>query len=45
MAGISVHRLLNPVTIQFDHAIFVAVVGLVVNLLSILLMNDQPHEF
>lgn len=44
MAGMSVHRLVNPVTIQFNQAIFVAVVGLVVNLLSILLLNDQPHE-
>ena len=44
MAGISVQRLFRPVTIQFNQAIFVAVVGLAVNLLSILLLKDHPHE-
>jgi len=44
MAGLSVQRLFQPVTIQFNQAIFVAVVGLAVNLLSILLLNDHPHE-
>lgn len=43
MAAISVHRLLQPVTIQFNQAIFVAVVGLAVNLLSIFLLNDHPR--
>ncbi len=44
MIGISVHRLLSPLAIQFDQAILVAIVGLVVNLLSVLLLNDHPHE-
>jgi len=44
MAGISVQRLFQPVTIQFNQAIFVAVVGLAVNLLSILLLKDHPRN-
>jgi len=44
MAGISVQRLFQPVTIQFNQAIFVAVVGLAVNLLSIFLLKAHPHE-
>lgn len=43
MAVISVYRLFQPVTIQFNQAIFVAVVGLAVNLLSIFLLNDHPR--
>ena len=45
MTGISVHRLFQPVTIQFNQAIFVAFVGLAVNLLSILLLNGHPHKY
>ncbi|OGV70948.1 MAG: hypothetical protein A2283_17375 [Lentisphaerae bacterium RIFOXYA12_FULL_48_11] len=41
MAGISIHRLFQPVTIQFDQAILVTFIGLVVNLVSILLLNDH----
>lgn len=41
MAGISIHRLFQPVTIQFDQAILVTFIGLAVNLVSILLLNDQ----
>ena len=44
MAGISVQRLFQPVTIQFNPAIFVAFVGLAVNLFSIFLLTDHPHE-
>lgn len=44
MAGISVQRLFQPVTIQFNQAIFVAVVGLAVNLLSLFLLNDHHRE-
>jgi cation diffusion facilitator family transporter len=40
----SAHRLMEPVTIQFDEAIGVAVVGLAVNLLSALLLKDHEHE-
>lgn len=43
MAVISVYRLFQPVTIQFNQAIFVAVVGLAVNLLSIFLLNDHSR--
>jgi cation diffusion facilitator family transporter len=44
MTGMSVHRLFSPVTIQFNQAIFVAVIGLIVNLLSIMLLDDHTHE-
>ncbi len=44
MIGLSVSRLLNPATIQFDQAIFVAVIGLVVNLVSIFLLGDGSHD-
>jgi cation diffusion facilitator family transporter len=43
MAVISIQRLLDPVTIRFDQAILVAVVGLIVNLLSIFLLQARPH--
>ena len=36
-------RLINPVTIQFNEAIIVAVLGLIVNLLSVYLLRDQGH--
>ncbi|MFA5342688.1 MAG: CDF family Co(II)/Ni(II) efflux transporter DmeF [Kiritimatiellia bacterium] len=44
MAGISVLRLFHPAPIQFNQAIFVAVVGLAVNLLSLFLLSDRQHE-
>lgn len=50
MAYESVTRLLRPTTIQFDEAIVVAVVGLVVNLICAWLLNsghgkhDEQHE-
>lgn len=40
----SVHRLFNPESIQFNEAILVAVIGLVVNLASMLLLQDQHHH-
>ncbi len=40
----SVHRLFNPENIQFNEAILVAVIGLVVNLASMLLLKDQHHH-
>lgn len=40
----SAGRLASPVTIRFDEAIGVAVVGLLVNLLSALLLRDHDHE-
>ena len=44
MAGISVQRLFQPVEIQFNQAIVVAVVGLGVNLFSVLLLGGHSHE-
>ncbi|MEW5914667.1 MAG: CDF family Co(II)/Ni(II) efflux transporter DmeF [Thermodesulfobacteriota bacterium] len=44
MAYESLLRLFAPVAIAFNQAILVAVVGLVVNLLSALLLRDKPHE-
>ena len=41
MMGESAKRLLLPESIQFDEAIIVAAVGLVVNLLSVLLLRDH----
>lgn len=40
----SVHRLFNPEVIRFNEAILVAVIGLVVNLASMLLLKDQHHH-
>ncbi len=46
MAVESVVRLFNPVAIAFNQAIVVAVIGLVVNGLSMLILNhrDDPHH-
>ena len=44
----SVARILNPVAISFDEAIFIAVLGLVVNLLCAWLLredHDHHHEY
>lgn len=44
MVFVSVERLLHPVPIQFNQAILVAVIGLVVNLASALLLTGRhPH--
>jgi len=41
----SVERLMNPVQIRFEEALIVAVVGLIVNLVSaVLLGHDHSHE-
>ncbi|EJG1579960.1 TPA: CDF family Co(II)/Ni(II) efflux transporter DmeF [Vibrio parahaemolyticus] len=40
----SVHRLFNPESILFNEAIMVAVIGLVVNLASMLLLHDHHHH-
>lgn len=42
----SINRFLNPLTIKFDEAIIVAVIGLLVNAISILLMEfkNSNHE-
>lgn len=44
MAYESFQRLLHPVTIRFNQAIIVALVGLVVNLVSALVLRERPHH-
>ena len=44
MAAESAHRLINPLDIRFNEAIVVAVVGLVVNLASALLLKENHHH-
>jgi cation diffusion facilitator family transporter len=44
MAGESLNRLFNPVSIAFSQAILVAVLGLVVNGVSMLILGNQGHE-
>jgi len=45
MAGASVERLINPATIDYDYAILVAVVGLVVNGIAVVILDvdDGDH--
>jgi len=40
----SIHRILAPETIRFDQAIIVAVVGLIVNLVSAVLLKGDHHH-
>ena len=40
----SIMRLLNPVNIEFNSAIFVAVIGLMVNLVCALILGGGAHE-
>ncbi len=40
----SVHRLFNPQAIQFNEAILVAVIGLIVNVVSMFLLRDNHHH-
>ncbi|EEX32967.1 MULTISPECIES: CDF family Co(II)/Ni(II) efflux transporter DmeF [Vibrio] len=40
----SVHRLFNPQAIQFNEAIMVAVIGLIVNVVSMLLLHGHHHD-
>ena len=44
MAAESAHRLLNPLDIRFNEAIIVAVIGLVVNLVSAVLLKEDHHH-
>ena len=44
MAGESVNRLFHPLPIKFNQAIFVACVGLTVNVISALLLKDHHHH-
>jgi cation diffusion facilitator family transporter len=43
MAIVSINRLLQPMEIQFNQAILVAVIGLVVNIVSIFFLMEHPH--
>lgn len=40
----SLERLINPLLINFNEAIIIAVVGLAVNLVSAVLLHDGPHH-
>ncbi|HEU6446825.1 MAG TPA: CDF family Co(II)/Ni(II) efflux transporter DmeF [Verrucomicrobiae bacterium] len=44
IAADSIHRLLAPQVIHFREAIGIAVVGLFVNLISALMLKDDPHH-
>ena len=44
MAGESIHRLFNPVDIAFNQAIAVAVLGLIVNGASMLMLGGHDHD-
>lgn len=44
MAWESVHRMLHPVSIRFDQAILVAVLGLIVNLVSAFILGVREHD-
>ena len=44
MAVESIHRIIEPQEIQFNEAIGVAVVGLIVNLVSALLLKGEDHH-
>lgn len=43
MLAMSAERLLHPSAIRFDQAIPVAIVGLLVNIVSVFLLTDRPH--
>jgi cation diffusion facilitator family transporter len=44
MAGESINRLFNPVAIAFNQAIVVAVLGLIVNGVSMIMLGGQHHD-
>ena len=44
IAGESIQRLVTPQAIHFREAILIAIVGLVVNLVSALMLKDEPHH-
>lgn len=44
MAVESVGRILSPVEIIFDHALLVAIVGLIVNAISVVLLQGGEHD-
>ena len=44
MAYESIHRFFNPVSIEFNEALLVCVIGLIVNLLSAYILRDDHHQ-
>lgn len=44
MGYISVERMTNPVQIQYDQALIITIVGLVVNLLSAFMLKENNHS-
>lgn len=40
----AIERLINPLKIKFDDAIFVAIIGLTVNIICILIMGEHNHQ-
>jgi len=40
----SVHRMVTPVAIHFNEAIFVAVIGLIVNIVSAIILRDEHNH-
>ena len=44
MAYESIHRFFNPVSIEFNEALLVCMIGLVVNLLSAFILRDEEHH-
>ncbi|WP_448565734.1 CDF family Co(II)/Ni(II) efflux transporter DmeF [Thalassotalea ganghwensis] len=40
----SIERLVSPITIQFNEAIIVAVIGLLVNVISVFILHDHDHD-
>lgn len=44
MAGESIQRLMSPVPIRFNHAIFVAVIGLMVNGVCLIILGGQRRS-
>ncbi|MBE0439374.1 MAG: cation transporter, partial [Gammaproteobacteria bacterium] len=44
MLAESIHRLIDPQVIQFNAAIYVACVGLTINIISAFLLKDHHHD-
>lgn len=44
MIGESTSRLFSPISIQFEEAIVVAIIGLIINIVSALLLQDTHHH-
>lgn len=44
VAAESIHRFFRPLSIQYNQAIIVAIIGLAVNLISAFILRDRGHE-